>query len=375
MAFAREAGGAAAIGPVCTKLIDEKWPLLLLSKSPGLNIFNRQNLTSVCFSKFTEKLLDELIQAAFSSKPDLILTSAASLPTLDMTERYLWKWGVKQGILSVAILDQWQNYALRFSGPDGSKLLQYLPDYIFVMDELAKVEMVREGIPESKIRITGQPAFDNTMAVYEAISGKVVPIKQALAIPEGYTVVAFIAEALRKDYGNSLGYDEQSVLRFAGDTLDLICNLYSNLKIFLLIKLHPENNFDAFHWASSKWPHIKVHVIQEEIGPVEVLAVSDLIVGMTSILLIESIIAGKLTVSLQFDSPSRSQLAATRVGAIPYITSESDGRKILELLLIDNHYRTKYLENQKRWKISKPAIPNVYNELCRIAEDRIEKRK
>jgi len=62
--------------------------------------------------------------------PELLITSATSLPAVDMSEKYLWRQAKQRGIPSLAFLDQWQNYAVRFSGRQDSERLAYLPDWI-----------------------------------------------------------------------------------------------------------------------------------------------------------------------------------------------------------------------------------------------------
>ena len=44
LAFAREAGAAAAIAPVCYAMLKHGWRLLLLAKDYGLDIFRSQKL-------------------------------------------------------------------------------------------------------------------------------------------------------------------------------------------------------------------------------------------------------------------------------------------------------------------------------------------
>jgi hypothetical protein len=354
LAFAREAGGAAAIAPVCKEISKEGWDLLLLSKDHGLGVFERNDLPCVEFPSFSLDILKSLTLRYLQMLPDIIFTSATSLPTLDMTERYLWQWGRDNSITTIGVLDQWQNYALRFSGPTPDERLTYMPDYIFVMDEIAKTEMIGEGIPEDKIIITGQPAFDTIREGFVLLYARVPDIKTRLNIRD-MAVVTFVAESLQKDFGDTLGYDEQSTLNFVGDTLEKMCHGRQDKEFCLIIKLHPENSFDEFNWVFSKWPSFIKLIIEKELSPYETIAIADIVVGMTSVMLIESIIADKPTVSLQINSLIDSQLVATKTGAIPFIKTHAMGAKILESLLCNHAYMEKYLKSQRTWGLSGEA--------------------
>jgi len=366
LAFAREVGGASAIAPVCQAMLQENWELLFLAKDKGLDFLKNQNLDCIDFPSFDVDHLNRLIDRKFQSSPNLIFTSATSLPTLDMTERYLWKWGRENEILTVGVLDQWQNYGLRFSGPGSNERLAYLPDYILVMDELAKDEMIKEGIPEELIVITGQPAFDKIIEEHKILSSQINKIKNKLQISDNFTVITFVAESLKKDFGDRLGYDEQSTLGFLGDVLDEICERNKDLQIYFIIKLHPENKYEEFEWALSRWSSLKKQIIEKELSSCEVIEISDLVVGMTSIMLVEAILVSKITVSLQINSLVDSQLVATKTGAVPFIKDKKIGRQILNSLLLDEKSRKSYLQKELNWKIKTNGTQRCLEMLKRI---------
>lgn len=348
LAFARETGGAAAIAPVCKGMTDLGWKVLLLTKDNGLKFFKKKDFNYVNFPNFDSNRLEELSFLEFGSLPDLIFTSATSLPFLDMTERYLWEWGKQKDIPTVGVLDQWQNYSLRFSGCSHEEHLKYIPDNIFVMDALAKKEMIQAGLPEQNIVITGQPAFEVIVNECKKALLKVEGIKKQLNLAVSEIVVTFIAESFKNNFGDTLGYDEQSTLMFLGETLAT----FVNLPIFLLVRLHPENVYEEFSWVMNKWPALRKKIIIDELTPCETVQVSDLVVGMSSILLIEAIIANKIVLSLQLNSKIPSQLAATKAGAIPFVVSEDDARQKIKDLLFKENYKRDYLRNQQSWDIN-----------------------
>jgi len=366
LAFAGQAGGAAALAPICRAILAEEWQLQLLSKDPGSAFFRKEGMEPVDVPFFNPTALTELCEEKLQGLPDLVITSATSLPFVDMTEKYLWRWGDERDIVTVGILDQWQNYALRFSGLGDKDRLAYLPDYIFVMDEWAKKEMIEEGISEELIVITGQPAFDTVLKEHNDLISQRDNIKDELGISKQAAVVTFVAEALRKDFGDALGYDEQTTLKFLGDTLNEISDCNKNLEIEFVVKLHPENKYEKFEWIVSKWPVLKKQIIMGNISPRKVIEVSDLVIGMSSILLVEAMLAEKTVVSLQLDSKVGPQLVSVRVEAIPFVKDRDEAKRLLEILLCDDGYKREYLQKQSEWQIKNSGTQNCLNMLRKI---------
>lgn len=347
LSFSREAGGAEAIAPVVKKLMN-KYRVILLAKDYAKNVFTRHSLPFTEITKYSLDLMEELIKKI--QKPSLIFTSATSLPWNDMTERYLWKWAEHEGVPSIAVIDQWQNYSLRFSGVEKDEHLKYLPDYICVMDDYAKSQMVSEGIPESRIIVTGQPAFDSIIQYKRNFSSRLRKIRETLGVRnEAEKLILFVSEALYRDFGNSLGYTEVDTLNAVLDTLSKSQFSDCGFKFTLIIKLHPQNKMEDFDNIDfSKYHAINIKFISREMHPRELVLASDVVVGMSSILLVESILMGRPTLSLQINSKKDDDLVATKIGAIPLIRSVEDFEKIFYSMLTDKQYFNDYLYGQNK---------------------------
>ena len=115
----------------------------------------------------------EKILKTFS--PDIVVTGTCAT---DFLERNIWMAARSLRIKSVAVLDSWCFYGLRFSNYTfenddsyiSSEQFPYLPDQIFVMDEYAKAQMIAEGIDPNLIEIIGQPFLEELREVYKNIS-------------------------------------------------------------------------------------------------------------------------------------------------------------------------------------------------------------
>jgi hypothetical protein len=183
-------------------------------------------------------------------------------------------------------------------------------------------------------------------------------------MPEEARVVTFVAESLASDYGDSLGYNEQSTLAFLGDALQELAGAAGPL--FLAIKLHPQNDPAQFGWARERWPDLTPRLFAREATPREMIVMSDLVVGMTSVMLVEAIIAGRPTVSLELDARREPQLVATRAGAIPALRTADAARRALADLLLDAAARERYLVDQNRWGIHGDAVGRCMDVLARL---------
>ena len=246
--------------------------------------------------------------------PDLLITSATSLPSVDMSEKYLW-WQAKQrGIPSLAFLDQWQNYAVRFSGKQDHERLAYQPDWINCLNEIGRKEMIREGFDETRLVAFGHPYLSSLKHDLPALD--VASLRAGLHISATDKVVLFVSEPIREHYGNTRGYDQYRALDYF---LSSLADVTEQPKI--LVKLHPKDNRASFQALADKFATLSLQFIGNELSPIECLAVSDLIFGMSSIMLIEAFILGKKVASLQPGLCVEDPLVLSRHKLIPAILS------------------------------------------------------
>jgi hypothetical protein len=355
-AFSREAGGAEVLAPVIIAL-QKKHHVIVLAKDYAENIFAKYSLSFMEIGGYSPSLMQHLIDK--HGRPSLVLTSAVSLPWRDMTEKYLWKWSAEARIPSIAVLDQWHNYAIRFSGVGKNEHLKYLPDHVCVMDEYAEKDMIREGIPKTKIVVTGQPAFDS------------IPKYKKTFLKEGYSkirkklgikdekMILFVSESLKRDFGNSLGYTEVTTLQAVLNTLKRLAD--ENFKFVLVVKLHPQNKKEDFEKIDfDKYrSQFNVKFIHGELLPRDLALCSDVVIGMTSVLLVESILLEKPTLSLQINSKKDDILIATRIGAIPLISNAKDFEQTLRSILVNKKYLSKYLKSQRKLCADRQAAKRV----------------
>ena len=252
--------------------------------------------------------------------PHFVVTSSASLPTHDMSEKHLWHIAREMGIETLAFNDQWQNYALRFSGPTPGERLCYLPDFINCIDEIGRSEMLGEGFPEDRLLAFGHPHLAGVKVAYANLDRAGVLATLGLA-PGDWTertTLVFVSEPIREHFGSTRGYDQYTVL---GHFLENVQR--SRPDTGVVIKLHPKDDRSNFNEIACRYHGLRVHFAQNEITSLQCLTLSSRIFGMTSVMLIEAFLLGKHVVSLQPGLVVEDPLVLSRHNAISRIDSPS----------------------------------------------------
>ena len=350
--FSADPGGAECLIPVIRELPEDIEPVVM-SKNTACRIFEKYSapflrVNDMKFHDIEAKLDDYAI--------DAVLTSASSLPEKDMTEKLLWRWAGKKMIPSVAVLDQWQNYADRFSGVDEAERLTYLPDMIAIMDELAKREMKDAGFPEERLCVTGQPALENFVKLAE--QAKRPDKENRLKKSKEDMIITFFSQPMRALHGDGIGYNEKMVL---DDILSVAAVLQEEWKktIKVLCKLHPKDEMDDLKFKSHG-SSVKPQFVRDEYSNPELIVSSDIVIGMASIMLIHSVIAGIPTICYEPSVEKRSsRCMPVRIGAIPHVVTKNSLTELIKKLYRDPAFMKKYLQDQMLCGTHKGAAGKV----------------
>lgn len=305
--FSCEPGGAEVLIPVIQHLIGfktieiEVWGFGL-----ALPRFIREK---IIFKEIAPVELPN-ISLLKEAKPDLLITSATSLPQKNMSEKYLWKQAGELNIPSIAFLDQWQNYTIRFSGPESDERLKYLPDYINCIDSNGFEEMKNEGFPAHILKQWGQPYLSKQKEIISQLSQSEIMSKVGFSAK--IETILFVSEEIRDNYGISLGYDQYDVL----EKFVSFVNSQNEEKNYI-IKLHPKENLENYMQIFARVRCSNFKVITTELNSQEVLIISDKVYGMSSIMLIEAFVLGKEVFSVQPSLKVKDPFFLSRSGIIP----------------------------------------------------------
>ncbi len=339
--FAHDPGGANAISPLIEALKNNGHELFVYAKGPAISkIPQAVELKSENIQNFLKELA-----------PDFILTGTSAN---DFTEKYLWRAAKNMNIKSMAFLDHWINYGIRFSKYglkdiqkyNKNKSFDFLPDYICVMDDFAKQEMIKEGIPEKIIYSFGNPHFES---LKKQIKLEDIEKIRSKFIKKGEDfIITFASEPYTEDYG--LG-NEKQVLR---DLQDIITKI--DKKISLVVKLHPKEEL-------SKYSEFEYLYIEKETNSIDMIMASDLIISMTSMVLIEAMILDKNILSYQPNETNINKFILTRNKFLDFINKKEDLESKIKLQILNNQNR------KNSFELKKDSIYNIVkfleNNLCR----------
>ena len=316
--FSSEPGGAEVLCPVIRLLQEHACEAVVLADGYGAIRFERQ---SIPYRQMRLSSADVARLTLREIKPDYVITSATSFPWIDMSEKYLWEAAKICGIGSLAFIDQWQNYSVRFSGPGSQDSLRYLPDYINCINEIGRREMIEEGFPENRLVLFGHSYLSSISESYAAQSADAVISKCGITPPISCldAMLLFVSEPILENFGSSRGYSQYDVL---GYFLHNVVRFRKKAQV--VIKLHPKDDRGKYRSILGQFREVEIHIVQHELSSLECLTLSSRIFGMTSIMLIEAFLLGKTVVSLQPGLNGRDPLVLSRYNLIPRLDGYDD---------------------------------------------------
>jgi spore coat polysaccharide biosynthesis protein SpsF (cytidylyltransferase family) len=271
---AQNPGGFNAISPVIKKIKDRVKVLTLLS-ADAKAIAKKEKIKFID----TDKKNDEQLKGYLEKfAPRAVVTGTSQGMSLD---KKIIDWAKDKEIPTVSIIDFWANYRIRFSSPETADLA-YLPDYICVIDEYMKKQMVNEGFKNGQLFITGNPYFD-TFGNYSKIKGK---------------FIVFAEQPLSELYAKSQKTDKASKIDEVKVFADFVAALEKQkTKYPILIVLHPRckkiSKFDNIIAGSI----LKIKIFKG--NPENLWREAELILGINSVVLFQSALEGKKVLSYQ----------------------------------------------------------------------------
>ena len=348
--FSRDPGGANTIIPLVRPLKENGYEIRLFGKDHALDKYSNAGISGLNIMDFVKNIeLKSIEEFLVDERPDFILTGTSAD---DFTEKYIWKAGEKLRIPSFAIFDQWINYGIRFSKYKTTEIEEYnddrthpyLPSKILVMDDYAKQEAIEDGLEPSRIIVTGQPYFEDLLKHREKILPETVEkIRRRMGVDGTSFVITFASEPVSKDYDKSnnsenyWGYTERTVIEELFESIKNISS-ESSKKIYFIIRPHPREDVNRFQDIILLFKEEKISIITDRISNSwDLILASDLICGMSSMFLIESVLLGKPVISVQIGLNKENPFILDRRGIL---------KSILDKKMLLNQLRSIIIENE-----------------------------
>lgn len=270
-------------------------------------------------------------------KPHLLVIGTAGNP--DTLGLALVDEARKNNIESIGALDAPLNAIHRFSGRTDNPLA-YVPDWLMVVDKWTKDIFVSLGYPAQRIVVCGHPHYDYVRSVKNQLEDLSIQALRKRLLPglhDGQKVVVFttegsasltsmqskqIFEYTLKGKGAHRGRTEVAIEEF------LFAIKFVEPRPYLVLRLHPKDTQNDYNEYLNEFD-----LVSEDDSPFELIYASDLVVGLTTTMLLEAVLIGRATLSILPRKEERDYLTSIRNGFTPYVTTRKELKSILLKLL------------------------------------------
>lgn len=250
------------------------------------------------------------------------------------------------GIVSIGLIDAPGNALYRFRGTTDESTA-YAPDWLLVPDDATLRQYAAAGFRQDRIVPCGHPHYDHIRETGKRLAGM---DRQTLRsgcvpdVPSGRRIVTFVSEIsgglnaeqfqLSPDHtlfgvSGKRGRTEIVIEEFlrAVDSL--------SERPYLVLRLHPKNTTAELEDYLGSFDHVSMGG-----SPIDLVYVSDLVVGMTSMLLMEAAILGVPTLSIVPRESEKASLPTIESGITPCVTTRDPLAGSLDKLLKDQQPET-----------------------------------
>ncbi|MDI7228421.1 hypothetical protein QMM87_06980 [Leptospira santarosai] len=322
-------GGKNVVLPIARHLLTENSDLELdFVITSNLKELEKDLQVRTKVFQFSEVVNSEELQILNWNQYRFILAGTSISGNL---EKVIIREARKHKIRSYSIVDHWCNYRIRYEEIENT--LDSMPDLIFTPDDLAKHEMTDLGFDPSRLMTSGHPGLGQIGTHANQISDSVKKkILSKLEIPPDWKFAVFISEPISQDENSDSLLDEKKVL---SDFITSNLNWLEENKIKLFVKLHPREDADKYHF-------LPISTIPKEMNRFEVVQSAFFVLGIDSMLLLESSLLEVPTYSLSVGAGGKLSIGE-RLGWV-----KSFSQKERDLILNTNisHLNKDYLRHR-----------------------------
>ena len=252
-------------------------------------------------------------------------------------------------ILSIGLVDMMANYNFRFSGNSSNPLL-YKPDKLIVIDENTKLKFINIGFEKENIFTCFHPQEERIKQLRESfLKQKIEKTKinqRWLFVAESTDILNPKESFLNKDFTlRGRGNCKWRTGIVLEEILDIIKTF--NPKPELVLRMHPKNIKRQFiDWSDE-------FVFDEIKDPLQSVWQSDVILGMSSNLLVEAMHLGKPVFSVLTRSSEKEWMNELKMDYIPSVNNRKDLNKLLNKIFKKQYPKA---NNQTNIKTKKSII-------------------
>lgn len=212
-----------------------------------------------------------------------------------------------------------------------------IADEIWVWGKMARLQLIKMGVDEKQIKITGTPIVhdliiskelrEHALDKYKLKQGKTIVL--ALSLPNKYNdmkLVEFLAE-IKNIYGTSIDN--------------------------ILVKIHPARNYNDYAWINEDY---NIQILPHNISYGDFMNIVDVLLAHNSGIAIEALYYGKKVGILDIlDESLGNGLELNKYFNVPLIKSSNDFRKLL------THKKPATSPNMAYYKTGEESKENIAN--------------
>ena len=339
--FAEDPSAANYLALLLPEFRNRNWSTLLCAANVAAGMLRQRGIDFVETDADTDarELCDE-------HGPRCVFTGTAENP--DTLGLELITAARDRGIPSIAFSDARMNSEYRFRG-NSEDPLAHFPDWLLVPDAWTLEAFAGLGVARERIAVCGHPQYDLVRDLAREWSKSGIASFRRRYFPEvslDRRIVVFVSEgsirydllpnASIKDYGmKGRGHDNGRTKVALEEVLDAIAPMRE--RPYFVFRVHPiETAGDYAEYAG------EIDRFSSEGSALEMIYACDLVIGMTSMLLLEAMLLGKPCLAVLPDASERAWLPGEESGLVPCVTSREDlGVELARLLCGDSLTRAR----------------------------------
>lgn len=324
--YAEDPGAANFVAPLQDALDEMGLAAVLIAEGPAAPYLDDQGVVYRAPESDAETTLDRHAPA---------LVACGTSQNLDTMGLDLIHAARELDIPTLGLVDAYRAASRRFRGRSDDPLA-YAPDLIAVPDDPTAKRFEELGVSAGRVYVGGHPRYDLARRLRGDLDGcdrARLRSRHVPGDPGNAPVLVFLAEPspeqgpwrlVRSPEYTLTGRGHRDdrtaiVLEEVLDALDAV-----GVERHLVLRLHPKNRPDEFDDYADE-----VDAKSQGPGLHELLYASDLVVGMSSMALVEAVMLGRPTLSVLPRPSERNWLPTVRLGTTPCATARDELRRRL----------------------------------------------
>ncbi len=338
--FVEDPGAANYVAYLPAALAEHGLTTQLLSATPATEYLAQRGITSDPLIPNTQHPTpDTLPLSSFILHPSSLLVVGTSENPDSYGLELIQQWR-QAGSVSVGVVDAFANAAHRFRGRTDNALA-HAPDWLIVPDTWTRQAFVELGYDNQRIVVAGHPHYDFAREEGERLEQIGRETLRQKWLPHAHPeqkVIVFVAEISSGADAEQFQRSPQYTLHGRGSSnartdivieelLDALAQVAC--PACTVLRLHPKNTREEFAAYEADFDLVSSGGV-----PLELIYAADLVVGMSSMLLLEAALLQRPTLSILPRLCEQEWLPTTRTALTPCATNRAGLHALLPQLLL-----------------------------------------